>query len=114
MKEKSLSVEEIINEKVNVTVNNHDVYYMVSERFKRTEDNQEFLFSSLQNFFLDIYDFSLELNRAKEKIYSNNIEFFNRMKLQFGKLELEKGLYKYLEKNVEEIDYNDRKQRHYI
>lgn len=109
MKQENVIIEKIIKEKVRITVNNCDAYYRTSERFKRTEDNQAFEFLSLQNFFEEVYDFSLELNRVGKKICSNNIRFFNNIKKQFKKVELEKYLYDYMEKDIEEIDYVDRK-----
>ncbi len=102
--------EKICSKRVRVTVCNTDVYAIMKDHPQYDAEKQEFVFSSLRDFFEQIYDFVMELNIASEKICENNVTFIEQLKhSQYGKIELESLLSDYLNKDIWEICAEDRK-----
>ncbi len=110
MKDRNIIDLQVLEEKICITIDNPDKYYIVQEYARFDMEFQCFIFASLNAFFSTVYNFALKLNEASQKIYSYNIIFLNQIKKsKYSKKELSLLLSDYGDKDIFEINFYDRK-----
>ncbi len=110
LKEPDIINPQILEEKICITIDNPDKYYIVQEYAQFEMGPQCFTFASLNVFFSTVYNFALKLNEASQRIYFHNINFLNQIKSsRYSKKELSLLLNDYGDKDIFQINFYDRK-----